>query len=151
MCAADLRAEAPAQEIKTKAGMLKMFPDYVKWPGGNGVEIKVGILGEDNLNGFVDSLSPKRATKIEDLKDCQMIFISKSELENIPAILLALEGTNILTVGETEGFAKQGGVIGFVLDGDKKTRFEINLGAARRAGLTFDLRLLRLVLHLLND
>ena len=58
-------------------------------------------------------------------------------------VLAALAGTNILTVGENEGFVKQGGVIGFAAGGDKM-RFEINTGAAQRNGVEISSRLLNL-------
>ena len=149
--AANVRAQGPAEEIKKKAGFLKLFRDYTKWPPGEGDSFKLGILGQDSFGDALDSLNPKRSANVQDLKDCQMIFISKSEAARIPAILAALEGLKILTVGETEGFAKEGGMIGFVLDDDKKLRFEINTGPARRSGISFDLRLLRMPLRLFNN
>jgi len=143
-------AQEPTPEYKAKAGFLVRFPDYVKWPTSGGGPIRVGILGDDSFGSALDKLKPKRSRRIEDLKDCQMIFISKSEQAKIAAILASLEGENILTVGETEGFAKLGGEIGFVIEGDKLL-FEINPGAARRAGLGFDLRLLRLAARVVNS
>ena len=149
VCPVGLHAQNPIPEYVAKAGFLSLFPDYVKWPASGGGPISVGILGVDSFGGALDKWKPKRSKRIEDLKDCQMIFISKSEQASIGAILASLEGTNILTVGETEGFLKMGGEIGFVIEGDK-VRFEVNPGAARRAGLGFDLRLLRLAARVVN-
>jgi hypothetical protein len=42
-----------------------------------------------------------------------------------------------------EGFARQGGVIGFRLDGNK-VRFDVNVEAARQSGLRISSKLLRL-------
>jgi hypothetical protein len=150
VCPVRLLAQNPIPEYTAKAGFLALFPDYVKWPTSGGGPIILGILGDDTFGGALDKLKPKRSKRIEDLKDCQMIFVSKSEEAKIATILASLEGTNILTVGETEGFAKKGGGIGFVIEGDK-VRFEINPGAARRAGLGFDLRLLRLAVRVVNS
>jgi hypothetical protein len=47
----------------------------------------------------------------------------------------------ILTVGEDEEFAQKNGIINFVLK-DGKVRLEINLAAARKAGLTMSSKLL---------
>ena len=49
----------------------------------------------------------------------------------------------MLTVGETEDFARQGGVIAFYSEG-KKIRFEINADLARRLGLKISSELLKL-------
>jgi hypothetical protein len=145
-----LHAEGPTPEYASKAGSLALFLDYVKWPAGDGSASTVGILGDDPFGGALDKLHVKRSRKVEELKDCQIIFVAKSEQENLNAMLESLGSANILTVGESEGFAKQGGIIGFVIDGDK-VRFEINTGAARRAGLKIDLRLLKLAVRVFNS
>jgi len=48
-----------------------------------------------------------------------------------------------MTVGEVEDFARDGGVINFVLR-ENKVRFEINVSAAERAGLKISSKLLKL-------
>ena len=139
-----VRAEAlEAPEYDLKAGYLAKFPDFVKWPAP-GAPITVGVLGNDPFGGALDAvMKVKRSKRVEDLKGCQIIFISKSEQGNIPGIIAALAGTNVMTVGDADGFVKQGGVIGFIMDGGK-VRFEINTGAAKRAGLEISSRLLKL-------
>ncbi len=47
----------------------------------------------------------------------------------------------ILTVGEHEQFARNGGIINFVLKNDN-VRLEIDLAAAKKAGVTISSRLL---------
>lgn len=49
----------------------------------------------------------------------------------------------MLTVGDMDGFARHGGIIGFVMD-DNKVAFEINAGAAKRAKLKVSSKLLKL-------
>jgi len=130
-------------EYTLKAGYLLKFPDFVKWPTSSG-SITVGILGDDPFGAALEgSVKVKRSKRIDDLKGCQIVFISKSERGNLPGIVAALEGSNILTVGDSDGFARQGGILGFVMEGDK-VRFEINAGAAKRAGLQISSRLLQL-------
>lgn len=145
-------AEAPAAEYPQKAKFLATLRDYVKWPNSDGAPITVGILGEDSFEGAFENLelNVKRAKRVEDLKDCQVVFIAKSEQVNMAAILAELDGKNILTVGESEGFAKQGGVIGLFMESGK-VRTEINTGAARRAGLGIDLRLLKFASHVFSS
>ena len=145
-----LQAQAPA-EYAEKAAFLAKITQFVKWPPPAGSAITVGLLGEDSIGGPLAGLiNVKRAKRIEDLKDCQVIFIGKAEQGRLNEILAALEGTNILTVGESEGFAKQGGAIGLIMEGDK-VRMEINPGAAKRAGLGIDLRLLKLAARVFNS
>ena len=49
----------------------------------------------------------------------------------------------ILTVGEMDHFAENGGAIGFCTE-DNKIRFEVNLDAAGKAGLKISAKLLAL-------
>lgn len=139
-----VRAEnLEATEYDLKAGYLAKFPDFIRWPAP-GSPVTVGVLGNDPFGAALDGvMKVKRSKRVEDLKGCQIIFISKSEQGNIPGIIAALAGTNVMTVGDADGFVKQGGVIGFIMDGGK-VRFEINTGAAKRAGLEISSRLLKL-------
>ena len=143
-------AGSELSESDVKAAFLAKFSQFVKWPSSRS-PMTVGILGEDPFGGALEGMiKVKRSRRVEDLKSCQIIFISKSERGNIGAILESLGSANILTVGESDGFAKQGGAIGFVLVGDK-VRFEINAGAARRAGLNIDLQLLKLAVRVFGQ
>jgi hypothetical protein len=54
-----------------------------------------------------------------------------------------LKGAPVLTIGETAGFAKNGGIINLVLE-DNKVRFEVNVRAAKDADLNISSRLLAL-------
>lgn len=143
-------AESAVTEYDVKAALIAKFPQFVTWPSSH-ASVTVGIVGADPFGGALDKmLKVKHARQVEDLKDCQVVFIPKSERGNAGAILSSLSGANILTVGESEGFARQGGVIGFVMEGDK-VRFEINTGAARRAGLSIKLQLSRLAVRVFNS
>jgi hypothetical protein len=74
-------------------------------------------------------------------KGCHILFVSASEKAHLPEILNAVRDSAIVTVGETEQFLAQGGVINFT----KKTNrihLEINLDAARRANLKLSSKLL---------
>ena len=146
----NLHAQAPVPEYTAKAASLVLLPDYIKWPAPVSSPPAVGILGDDPFGGALDKMKPKRSKRIEDLKDCQIVFVANSERDNVGAILDSLAGANVLTVGESEGFAKRGGVIGFVIERDQ-VRFEINTGAARQAGLKLDLRLLKLAVRVFNS
>jgi len=70
------------------------------------------------------------------------VFVSSSETNRLKDILAALDKANILTVSDIPQFSKLGGMIQFVLDGNK-IRFEVNLTAAENAGLTLSSELLK--------
>ena len=54
-----------------------------------------------------------------------------------------LRGLPVLTVGESEGFAAQGGCVNFYIEANK-IRFEVNLQAAKQQHLRISAKLLAL-------
>jgi hypothetical protein len=111
------------------------------------------VLGEDpfgidldkTLNGKQVNgreLLIKRFKGVYGLDVCQVLFISSSEKHRLAQVIARLKHSSILTVGETEQFTRLGGIINFTVEGNK-VRFEINVDAARRAGLKISSRLLQ--------
>jgi hypothetical protein len=151
-------ARAQYSEYDVKAAFLGNFIQFARWPErafpDAGSPFTICIVGTDSFGGALDravggqsiaghKVTIKRSRRSEDLKSSQVIFVSKSERGRVSEILGGLQGASILSVGEIEDFARQGGVINFTMEGDK-VRFEINVGAARRAGLELSSKLLRL-------
>ena len=64
-------------------------------------------------------------TKIDDSINCDVLFVSESYKDDLNDVLLYTKGKPILTIGDTEGFAKEGLIINFYLS-EQKIRFEIN-------------------------
>jgi hypothetical protein len=145
-------------EYEVKAAFLFNFAQFVQWPAAAfpqaSTPISIGVLGEDPFGAVLDQvvqneainnrkLIIKRSRQVEDLKTCHLIFICKSEKGRLAQILASLDAESVLTVGETEQFARRGGIINFFFEG-KKVRFEINADAARRKGLKISSQLLSL-------
>jgi hypothetical protein len=153
-----LPARAQSKEYQIKAAFLFNFAQFVKWPGGSfandSAPFCIGILGDDPfgdaLEGIVQGesidhhrLTVLRARSFAELKNCQLIFVCKSEEGHVAEILSQLDSKPILTVSEVEGFTKNGGDINFYLQ-DGKIRFEINPSSAQHCGLRISSQLLNL-------
>ncbi len=147
---------AASKEYQIKAAFLFNFVQFVEWPANtftnNEAPFSIGILGEDPFGKALDEtiqgetiqkrkLIIHRAQKWEDLQNCQIIFISRSEKGKVAEILSKLNARSVLTVSEFQGFANRGGVINFYLEGNK-VRFEINAAIAQRQGLKLSSQLL---------
>jgi hypothetical protein len=63
--------------------------------------------------------------------------------ETLDKTLEKVKGKGVLTVGETEGFARDGGMIALVNSGDH-IQIEVNLEAAQGAGIRISSRVLNL-------
>lgn len=142
-----------ATEYEIKAAFIYNFAKFVDWPPSLSPEISLCILGKDYFAGAFEEIQGKpvggkkftarRIAAPGEAKSCAILFISSSEKENLDRILGAVKGFNLLTVGDTEGFAQQGVVINLYLEGGK-VRFEINLEAVRSTGLRMSSKLLQL-------
>jgi hypothetical protein len=142
-------------EYQVKARYLYNFPLFVEWPGRAfrtpDSPFVLGIVGQDPFGGILDELASNRTLhgrkivihrlkRDQDLRQCQLLFISRSEKDHVGSILAKVSGGTVLTVSEIEGFSTTGGVIGLVFD-DDRVRFEINLDNAASAGLTISAKL----------
>lgn len=149
---------APAREYKIKAVFLFNFLQFVEWPSAAFPDatspIRIGVLGDDPFGPALEEavrnetinqrrLVIERSHRPEDLRECHLLFISRSESRRMEAVLALLDERPVLTVSEVEGFTLHGGVIAFFYDG-KKVRFEINPATADRRGLKMSSELLRL-------
>lgn len=147
-----------ADEYKVKGAFLFNFARFVEWPAQSQVgakgEIRVCVLGNDEVTSILSEVLQGRSTgtrdvmvrRIDDLSSvawCRIFFITKFADMEPEVVVNALGATSILTVGETAGFAANGGMVNFTGD-ESEVRFEINEGAARRAGLKISSKLLRL-------
>lgn len=149
---------APApKEYQVKAALLLNFAQFIQWPAAAlptpEAPIVVGILGEDPFGNMLEQafqdesidgrkLEIKRSRQIDDLKSCQMLFISKSENARLAEVLASLKDQGIVTIGEVDQFGERGGIINFYLEAGK-VRFEINSDMAQRRGLKINAQLLK--------
>ena len=89
------------------------------------------------------TLVVQRFKAVEEIRDCHVLFISKSEVKQVNEIISQLKDRNILTVSDADGFAKSGVMIRFFKE-KSKIRLRINIEAAKTAELSISSKLLRL-------
>jgi hypothetical protein len=144
-----------AHEIK--AAYIYNFAKFVEWPNARfqkaGESIHVCVFGDDPIGPSLEAIEGKTAgnkkvsikqiTSLQNVRGCEILFISNSEEAYLAKILKVISGSPILTIGDTEGFAEQGVIINFYLK-NRTVRFEINPKAAIRAGLRISSNLLRI-------
>jgi YfiR/HmsC-like len=143
-------------EYQVKALFLFNFTKYVDWPveafAETNTPITIGVYGEnkfgDDLPKAVSgksvggrAITVRRIENTDDLGKCHILFIGGSDQKHLGEILDKIKALPVLTVGETDQFAEQGGVIHFTKK-DGKVRLEINLQAAQRANLQISSKLL---------
>jgi hypothetical protein len=115
---------------------------------GRKLEIKrfkgaLEFRGEETPGRRQDDLPAKQAKKLAEMKSCHILFITSSEKNYLTQTLKPFRGASVLTVGETDSFAREGGMITFV-DSENNVQLEINLAAAEQARLKISSKLLSL-------
>lgn len=144
-------------EYDVKAAFLLNFVRFVDWSeqtrSRTGNELILGIAGEDPFGNALNlirgvkvknrTLVVKSSVNSNSLADCDILFISASEKDRLPSLMATLKELPILTVSEIEGFAQRGGIINFIIVGNK-VHFEVNPDAAKHVGIHISAQLLKL-------
>jgi len=157
-----LVTDTSVSEAAVKAVFLFHFMRYLQWPGELDRELcPIVVLGDSAIweplqeiaakktNGSV-LLRVRRCAELKDTGRPRILFLSDSSAFLLPETLEKFRGTSVLVVGETEGLARRGAAINFVLR-DDRVKFEINLEALKKAGIQAGSQLLRLAILVEGD
>jgi hypothetical protein len=146
-------------EHEVKAAYLYNFARFVEWPPlsspGAGKTLEICVVEDEAVTAALAAIAGKvvgqREIRIkpnpplQSLPGCDLLFIGagkEGELQQILAAI-AVNDRAVLTVGDTEGFARQGVMINFYTE-KNRILFEINPPAADRAHLKISSALLRI-------
>ncbi|MFW2373272.1 MAG: YfiR family protein [Gammaproteobacteria bacterium] len=136
-------------EYKLKAALIYRLIMFVDWPEQAQQTVTgsfgICVLGDDPFGTALDALQQRKARQYaikiyrysqsdSITNECQVVFISASKQAFQATILRVLKKFPILTIGETEDFAQQGGMIQFAT-GEKRINFIINPVSAEAVGL----------------
>ena len=141
-----------------KAQHVFNFARFTEWPANKFAQpdspLIIGVVGSGGLESQLDevvkdarindrSVVVKRITNNAELKRCHILFVSYSERDRFASILSETRWEHVLTIGENDHFLSRGGIVNFLQTGNS-VLFQINLSAARRAGLKISSKLLQL-------
>ncbi|MCP4700020.1 MAG: YfiR family protein [Gammaproteobacteria bacterium] len=141
-------------EYEVKMVFLYKLALLVEWPDERKPDIPITFCfyGEDiygSPSKLVEdktirhhSISVKKEIGLNRLNECQLLFVRASEQKQLADILSLLKERPVLTVGETKTFARHGGIISLIKQKDASIGIELNVEAAKQAGLVIDPRLL---------
>jgi hypothetical protein len=151
-------AQAPMGESQVKAMFVYNFLKFVEWPVDPSVDAKgpfvVLIIGEgptaDATERFLDSktvgerpLVVRRTRSDPSFAGVQAAFVVEPDEKKLHHIFESAAAAGVLTIGEGDGFATRGGIIGLLVE-NRKVRFDVDTTAAQSAGLRVSSKLLAL-------
>jgi hypothetical protein len=145
------------REYPLKALYLYNFGSYIEWPrnafADERAPFTIGVLGPSPLIESLQQIAVSktiggrkiqvsRFENVNQIGSCQMLFVPASiPLANQRLAIAAVKGRPVLLVGETPGFAKDGGGMNFFVQANK-IRFEVNLDATKEQQLKVSSKLL---------
>jgi uncharacterized protein DUF4154 len=136
-------------EYRVNAAYLFNFLKFVEWPGDAPADPEekwvIGIVGVSPVVAELALLAEgkivegrgllvKKFRATDDLRACNILFVSASEEKHLPSILIALHGSSVLTVADIDNFIGYRGTVQFVAEGDR-VRMAVDVGATARARL----------------
>lgn len=142
---------------QVEAAYLYNFGRFVEWPAKGATpqnsSFTICVLGDDPFGQALDAtlagetignqkVTARRISSPQMAADCQILFISSSEANRLNKIIEALDKNAVLTVSDIPQFSRRQGMIQFVSE-ENRIRFEVNLTATQRAGLTLSSELLK--------
>ena len=152
-----------AEEYQIKAAYLYQFTRFVEWPASSfktpGADFELCVMGVDRFGVALSRLTQRSYNnhnivlhflkKADQVRDCQIIYISSSEVNHEAAILAKVVNSPVLTVSSLPGFVERGGIIGFVHT-DNHIRFTINRGACEHHDLVCGAKLLEVAVKIVD-
>jgi hypothetical protein len=163
--ASNVLGQAKPGEYQVKAAYLYNFGRFVEWPAklttANTGSFTICVLGDDPFGPALDTtlagemignqkVAARRISSLQESVDCQILFISLSEAKRLNRIIEALGNSAVLTVSDIPQFSQRRGMIQLVMEGNR-IRFEVNLAATQRAGLTLSSELLKVATAVRKD
>jgi hypothetical protein len=161
--APDFAAGQDIDDDQVKAVFLYRLTKFVEWPEDASAQapLTVCVIGNNALADLLEGVAKPQPTSdrgfavrringASEARNCQVLYLAASQRRRVRAILSAISGSGILTIGETEGFTIQGCVIDFWIEANK-LRFEVNTNAAARAHLKISSKLLSLAARVVKS
>ena len=137
------------------ANIVYRFTKYVDWPEERKEgDFVIGIVGDSplysQLKNFITNKSVgqqkiviKKFTASEVAYHCHILFIAENKSGSVKKIAATTKGTSVLLVSESDGLARKGSCINFVLI-DDHLKLEINKNNIEERDLSIATELLSL-------
>jgi hypothetical protein len=147
---------AATREYEVKAAYLFNFANFANWPAdafeSPSAPFRICTVGPDPFgpaladtvrNETIDGhpLTVVHAPPLADIRRCHILFVASNTPE-LKATVDAAGAGPVLTVGETDGFLRAGGVLAFAMD-EGRVRFDVNPAQATKVGLSLSSKLLQ--------
>jgi hypothetical protein len=133
------------QDEKFKALFIYNFINYIDWPKKVNEKFKIAIIGNNDLATELKSFATQKkigtltiivvsSKSSADVKDCQIVFLSHNNIDELPNLIVQSKQNNILLITETPNSCAKGAGLNFILK-NGSIKFEISKTNIESAGL----------------
>lgn len=141
-------------EFAIKAAYVEKISKYIEWPKYK-EDFTILVVGETPIYRALELISSQLKIKnkkiivrnieeVNDIEDCNAIYIPINQKSNYKKIFDKLKNTNSLIIGEDEAISKYGVHINFYFRSNYTIHFEIYPENMKQSGLKPDLYLLEI-------
>jgi hypothetical protein len=149
-------AASASLESRVKAAFLYNFVSFTEWPpaafDSPSSALRLCVLGSESfaaeLSAIVQgemvdghTLVAERVQRPAEARRCHVLFVPREETARTADLVRELGTAPVLTVGESETFWHDGGLVNFVVDAGH-VRFDVNQKSAQQRRLIFSSKLL---------
>ncbi len=151
-------AQLMSEDVNVKAAFLVNVVNFTEWPAAifssHTAPVIVGVAGDERVRFSIARLAVgrtfnERTIETRNVKESadtagvHILFVSALMDSPGPDILKSVRGLPVLTVGDSNSFCENGGMIRLLVE-QERLRFEISVGATELAGLKVSSRVLTL-------
>lgn len=151
-CAVCFAQSAP--EYAAKAAFIYNIALFTSFPNAGQGMVRLCVMGRDPFEGAFRALEGRAVgaaklsvaypdTGSEAMSQCQIVFISASEADNLDRLAELGRRAGVLTIADIKGAARKGVMVELSVE-DKKIVFAVNAEAARGANIALSSKVLRL-------
>jgi uncharacterized protein DUF4154 len=145
-------------EYQVKAAFIFNFLSFTQWPesafAGTSDPLRVCVLRGELIARAIDAtvrgeaidghpVLVEQIASAPDVARCHVLFVPKTEAAHAAELVRAAGDAPVLTVGESDQFLRDGGVVNFSIE-NGRVRFDVNQRVAREHGVNLSSKLLQI-------
>jgi len=153
LLAETLPVHAQQDARSVRAAFVYNLTKYVTWPQPK-QNLVIGVIGDERTGTTLKQMLDQQSSggqKVRvllnppdsELATCNIVYISSSETVKTGNILSGISKMPILTIGESDHFVRNGGIVGLIRSQDQ-IQIEVNVDALQLAGLKMSSRVLNI-------
>jgi hypothetical protein len=143
----------PIPEYDIKAAFLYNFTQFTEWPAASEKAVRLCIFGSNPFGSKLEDLVQKTTNNrklsvqhlgnLNNIDNCQVLFISELERTSPQELLAATGKSPILTISDDKSLFESGMMVGLFVDRNRIV-FDINYTSIRNANLSMSSKVLNL-------